>query len=602
MKKYNSTASTLYRIFFVFFIFFTVAFFILLLYYFFIHDTPPVLLPFVNSYIIITACITLIAYTPSIYLFTLVCTLSFLFAKMEDNNVLERSLAMKLYLKTLLRIMLIFALLSLVLFECVLPLLRLKQQNYTRETEIYTESLKEANELYLLSKTATEDTEHFYKRGIHTLHHALEIFPSDIEANYLLESYLLNKPTTHEPIIESSDTLQPVENINGFELLDLAKAAYKDGDFFSAHYFATTASDLLSPTTNEYQTSQNLIADTWSIIENGDTSTLKKEQELYQKKKAIYNAFLQGSYIKANTLIQELYHETKTYSDKQLASLKALTTEKLQSQVFFYTDLERAPALTKLNNFSLTIYGTQNPLYRIEAERIGYHIPKQSNKNLEPEFFLENVNLTKYSAMHTPLFSLTCENARIISRMSGSDETLVLQLTMVGETSRQPNKYPTVLSGNPSEPDLLFQILPIDMKTLIRGLESRFSPSHLSLSSLNSLCSVAPTFGLDRTKYNLEIIFRLLCPLVYILLALRIATISWNFRLDKKQLRFLHIASLPASFLLCVLFIEILSQLLRLLLKASYMYIGTFTLPVAVLLWVIFVILAARTFYRQAKM
>ena len=566
---------------------------------FFFLPVPNLLSDFVLRYKITNAFIFFIFMFPVLQTGSLLCIFSFLFPLMDDKNSLDRKTAMRLYLKHLMTVLTVILALNFLLFEGIAPSLKRKLKNYVTQSELYADSISEAVQLKGIRQL------HANKMAINAAKHALEIQPDSDNARALMEELaLINAELLAMQPPEEFVSALPTENLNAKALLNLALASMKRLDFFSAHYFASQATQFCLPESNEYKTAQSLVHKSWTAIQNGDESLQAENRALYEKKRAAYWAFLQGDYIRALDLFFEIKMTFKStdpnLNDAQVDCFLEAIKEKLKTRVFYYSDLERAAAFKRLSNFSFQIKHENHVLYELHASGLAYRQAKQNASDKNADIFLKDVTLTKFNHLNQIGWTMHADYVRVIPSPDNKTDVR-LQLTCMSADRSADDIFPEVLAGNVSQSDSLSHDIPISMQTFLLAPENQNNVRDMNLLTLYQLAKNSSRLNLTEGKFLHELVFRLLLPFLLFTVEIALASLAWNFRFDGYRFKVVYVLFIPAVFLLASVILEISMFILSVLVQFYIAKIPSLIFLCACATWVIFTVYYAVKFYRQAK-
>lgn len=598
MKKLKSSARTLYATFkhLPIFIILGLIFSFTLTYFF--SSTPQVLAEFTNSYKITKAFLVLISLFPTLQITAFLFSFSISFAKMDAENILSRNEAMLSYLKTLIVILMIVFFINICVFEFLNPMLKRSIKNIEAKSDIYTANIYKATELKDINDL------HATKMAINFIQHALNISPNSINARHILDELTIKqKKLLVETPNKPQKNFEPLDlNVNA--LLNLANTSLTKLDFFSAHYFASQALKMTTKDSTYYFDAKKILEEAWDAIENGDNTLDKKNRELYHKKLLAYSAFKDGLYLKA----YNLFYDIQKNLEKQDAYIKDIQVEyflhevknQLGNYVFYYEDLENAPAFKSLENFTFSISDGNHKLYEISLDGVAYQPAKHNSYRNYPEVYFENINVTKYNYVNQISWKLQADFARLVPSLSAEKNNSTLQLTMISTDRSRQDIFPKIILGNISEKDLLSQNLPISLETFLLALEKLNPLNYMDLVTLFKLSENAQTFRYNKFDFLQELAFRISFPLMLFILGIYIASIAWNFRFTSNT-KFWYIFTLPLIFILASVILEISVFTLSTLLNFYLKTFGASTFLFLFLTFFIFMIFASFHFYYQAK-
>lgn len=600
MKTEKSSAGMLYGIFRSLCIFALLALACSFVLGFFYFKAPELLAQFETPYKTTHSFVIFIRIFSVVQLGVFLFGFSLLFSKMDAENILERYQAMRAYLKTLCIILTVIFACNVLLTEFIKPLLQRKLKAMEDRTEVYAQALADARNFTMLQ------TAHAKRMGLNAAKNALEINPNSKEAQVILQELTLQQAAFLETEPKKPSKDLQTTNLNATALLNLANAAIKRRDFFSAHYFASQACRMSIENSAEHRRAAEMLQKAWHAIENGDDSLEEKNRALYEKKCAAYSALQSASYIKAFQLFSAIKEEIKaeddTLNDIQVNYFLNEIRTILHKKVFYYEDLEQAPPFKNMKHFVFQINNGEHKLYEIEIGSIAYRKAKANAPEKAADIYLKDLKLRKYNYLNQLSSELYSNYARLIPRLNDELKSFsTLQLSMMSDDRTMPDVFPEILSGYPSEHDILSQDLPISVENFLLALNGQTDAEQLDLATLRRLFKMSETFGFDTVTFSREMLLRISFPFLLFVLGIALASLSWNFRFDQNQFRFAYIIVVPLIFLLAAMILELSVFVTDIILNFYLTHGAHLSFLFALLSWMLAMIIYSLKFYRQAK-
>lgn len=338
---------------------------------------------------------------------------------------------------------------------------------------------------------------------------------------------------------EMSAAVEPVEHIKDLaqgreahELIGMAQKYFDQGDFFSAHYYATLAAQLDQNRTDAVR----LAARAWDKIASQDLTRMEKEKrELFEAKKRGYELFQQEDYLASYYHFLELRQSNP--KDADVERYLGRSRQQIAKVSFFLDEAEKIDPLPGAQG--LLFVNPQN-----DGSREIVSIAKMVSSS-EGTFFkdIEVVRFTEKGLVHhfqAPYGKLNESEppAAAAGPKARQHKTDVL-LHGIERESRERESLPKYLFGSsrPRNKELAY-LLPLAPRreelTVLRP--PRSSPAESGFFEALSLLTLWQTrenigrYGQIEALFSLEVLMRILLPFAFLNLCLLAVGIGWSYR------------------------------------------------------------------------
>lgn len=298
----------------------------------------------------------------------------------------------------------------------------------------------------------------------------------------------------------------PAEDANA--LIEKAREYLAREDFFSAHYYATQAGRL-DPSRGE---PKRIAAQAWEKIGSlQETLADQEAKRLFQRKREGYTAFLNGDFIKAYYLFQEL--KAGYPADADIATYAARSREKIEEQSFFIEDVEGSASLP---GPSRLLFVNDSGSGAREIVYLGKMV------GTDEGVFFYNIEALRFQLTGGLIAHYRAPYGKLIGD----------SIHMVGISRNGPQREtrPVLLAGSPGGgADPLLRLTPTleELKALRVGGPRADS---LDLGLLLKMRGRMGAYGLIPQAVELEIIMRMAKLFSFLVLCFFSVSLGWSFR------------------------------------------------------------------------
>ncbi|UTC78750.1 hypothetical protein E4O04_12395 [Treponema sp. OMZ 799] len=568
-------------------------------YVFFLPIKETVLPAFLFSWKIRESILLFIFYFPFIYTSALIFAYPIIFGKFGPAKMERRSPNMIRFLQHFFIFSLAVLSLYVILAEAVKPILMESQSRSVSQTLTYREYNKLAKEAY---------TRNDYNQAGDHIGRALNIWPQSEEAMKLNEKIKIAKEKNSIDTAGSvlGKTIQTEDNINNMSAeaaLKRAERAALSFDFYTAHYYAKLAVQAFRDEDPLRVDAENLAVRAWAEVEKGLASYKDAPSiALYKSKKAAYEALQSGDYIRAYYSFLQIDSSMRASNsdqkDPEVERFLSLSRLELEKNVFFTDELKNIPNFIMRGDIRFTL---AEQTY--EYSEIKIHGISHGSSTLRNEIYLMNVVYTRLGVSNAEKWSIMIPYAKLVEVVDNEGKNrLMLQICSVDRYSEEKNVYPKVLAGELPRENLHNILLPMTMPDFILIEKSVSGPSTMKISDLYYFSLISEKYGLKKEAYLSEVLYRLIEPLLLLIVSLLVLILAWRFRvLPGRRLNKRLFLFSPLCPFLSYIIMETFRYIFKLqiaffvCLTPRYVSLIVFSLPVISLIFLIITLLYQRS-------
>ena len=539
-----------------------------------------------------------IFYFPFIYTSALIFAYPIIFGKFGPAKMQRRSSAMIRFIQHFFIFSLAVLSFYVVLAEAVKPILMEYQSRSVYQALTHKEYTKLAKEAY--------DRNDYSQAGDH-IGRALSIWPQSEDAMKLNE---MIKIAGEKLSLDKTDSVLR-KNISEEDNISMtAEAALKRAemaalafDFYTAHYYAKLAMQTFQDGNPLKIDAENLAVRAWAEVEKGLASYKDAPSiALYKSKKAAYETLQRGDYIKAYYSFLQIDSSMRASNpdkkDPEVERFLNLSRVELEKNVFFTDELKNIPNFIMRGDISFTVGEHSH-----ECAVIKIHGISHGSSTLRNEIYLMNVLYTRLGISNAEKWSIIIPYAKLIEVVDDEGKNrLMLQICSVDRYSEENTVYPKVLSGELPRENAHNILLPMTMTDFILIEKSISGPSAMKISDLYYFSLIAEKYGLKKEAYLSEVLYRLIEPLLLLIVSLLVLILAWRFRVSpgRRLNKRLFLFSPLCPFLSYIL-METLRYIFKLqiaffvCLTPRYVSLIVFGLPVIALIFLIITLVYQRS-------
>lgn len=475
---------------------------------------------------------------------------------------------------------------------------------------------------------------------------ATAIDPNDPVANHVLKRALdaVELARDRERRMDSAIYLTPVQeekplhakdhSYSVSELVQLAKKAVAEENWFNAHYWANLAVEACSGTDTNFPQATEIASLAWNKLNRPSPYERESVNEYYAKKKEAYNALNAGDSLRAYYIFHSLSGEYT--SDPDLLRFETLAREDVEGQFFFTDEVESIPQMANSHNIYFTL---ESP----DGGRMIFFIKHAMSMRRDGGLvrYLDDVTMVQYTragdfvrSMHVPAAKVIFQSVSafdktyleengilkewknvpllILQSVDRNTEGLVNKPVYSYEETGLPEKYMEQLGfrvmgknvtvestsvasapktswrGKMSEPNIL--VLPMPYADFALLTDASLGPASMNLVALSDFITKSTRYGFAEELFTENFLCRLLYPLFMLVLCLVCAIVGWNYRIedDKILFRFIWLLFIP---LLSVVVFVALEFLVYFFNVVNFVIVGGFGTSALAVAFVIYLVL-----------
>lgn len=560
--------------------------------YAFLWPIKETLLPnFLFSWKITKSILRFIFYSPFIYASSLIFGYSIIFGKFGPIKMERRSPDMIRFIQHFFILSLVVLSLYIVLAEVVKPILMEKQALYISQTLTYKEYTKLAKEAYKRND---------YSQAGEHITRALSIWPKSEEAMKLDEKITIAREKlaldkNDSVFLKTSQKTSGVDNMTPEAALKKAKASVLSLDFYTAHYYAKLAVQTFEDENPLRLEAENIAKNSWKQIEKGLSSYQDAPLiEIYQNKRAAYEALQNGNYIKAYysflQIDSTLRYLDADQKDPELERFLNFSRIELQKNVFFTDELKNIPNFLIKGDINFKIAEGSD-----EYAKIKIHGTSHCVSNSRDEIYLMNTFYTRLGKSDTEEWKIFIPYSKLIEVVDKKGKTkLMLQICSVDRYSEKKTRFPKVLAGElpmENEHNILLPMTMADFHSIEKAVRG---PAGMKISDLYYFSLIGKKYGLKKEVYLSEVLYRLTEPILLLIVSLIIIILAWRFRFSpEKRFKKRQFIFFPLFPFLSYILVEIARYIFKLqiaffvVLTPKYVSLIIFSVPLIFLILLI---------------
>lgn len=447
----------------------------------------------------------------------------------------------------------------------------------------------------------------------------LKINPSSPDGKKLIDKSeavlkAIKKIQPEKPSAKTARELHLNDEISGetvTSLIQKSREAAEKGRWFESHYFAQLASTAGSDRDINIKEARRLASQAWNVLQTVSPAEKTSDQRLFAKKRSAYKALSEGDCIEAYYQFMEISRQDIEWaSDPDVTEFLEIARSRVEKQCFF---IDETYSLQSFENYLNVYFTVKRPTGYTDVVYIRGITPVYDSGGMVQ--YLRGLTITTFARNGSFVRSVSVPYAKMLSVAADSfDENMRTQLSLPKNAERVPYillksldrngrgnailpKYEYAeppRSKNAGEPT--FAVLGMSTEDFFVACEHSPGMESISLNTLLKSAGKADSFGWSKEVTGAAMIKRITYPLIMCALLLFIASLAWNFRLQKGQIfKFVWVFVIPVCTLATEAFIQIILAVGGLF---NFMFIsvaGNSALLLAVGIWT--VILFLTSFY-----
>ncbi|MCR5724866.1 MAG: hypothetical protein K6G80_07270 [Treponema sp.] len=453
-------------------------------------------------------------------------------------------------------------------------------------------------------------SEHYYAQGNDALAHeyaksALKIDPANKIAAAMIENTEKNlrqiKPMVGLPGKETDEAAyasREVQNETVTSLIEKSKAAAKEDNWFTAHYYAQLAVSIGTTQDVNYNDARHLAADAWNHLRNPRMEQKNEVWDFYLAKRTAYFALMQGDSIEAYYQFLELSKKmSQTLKDPDVEYFLQIALGRIEADYFFIDETLAVERYESAQNIYFTIphaQGGRDVVFIRGMTRV-----KNTGGLLT---FLRGFTMYTYGADGRLIRSIFTPYAKMVAEpVAACSRELVkafdLRDSYVLVPALQLKSIEREFRGTANEPEYVwadfvaesdrtpynYLVLSMPFSEFLTACDISLGPDRMNLPSLMKVCQTVDDFGFSSEIFTTALVRRLLYPLLLLILFVFCASFAWNYRLSQDQLfKFKWIFVLPFASFLLYLILEALLFMVSIVCYALVAVSGELALVIAV--------------------
>jgi len=480
------------------------------------------------------------------------------------------------------------------------PIAERKQKNMSEITENYTDYLE-------LARYYTAQEEYSYAKFY--IDNALALRPRAEEALSLSDEIGIYYSSIKKELPETEKAeytgLIAGEDDVGYSvavLVDEARKAFTSQEYFSAHYYASLALQMAPSDNGNIDAAKQLASDAWNMLGENPSGLDKKSVGIFEKKKEGYFALVNGDFEKAYYIFTDL--RSNYPLDLDIQRYHSIAFEKMNTKYFFIDETENLQLFEQYRDIyfsNIRMDGGKDVIYIKGCTAI-----KKTGSFIQ---YLRDFSLFSFDSEGSLLYSFTVPYAKMSALpLEYTDSGFQEYMNSLGEKKIVPyillesadrvsdgRFISPVFSNNDTgtAAHLNHYVLSLPYSDFVQICESSSGADVMPLMTLFQFAGKASLYGFSTEVYFQSLISRLTYPLILLIVFILTASLSWNYRLNSTLLfKFIWLFTLPFFTFIAYIILDTVLYLINLLYYVLFAFIGTLSLPVAVIVLIVFIFLS----------
>ncbi len=435
---------------------------------------------------------------------------------------------------------------------------------------------------------------------------ALALYPESQEAHTLKELY---ERTPAEIAVETLEYFPEFEIVNQEDefstaatvltMLEKAREAFKNNNYFDAHYYAFIGLELGGDNNPNSQELQMISLDSWNLLQTWSGFESTDDMKVFELKREGYAALVEGDALKAYYTFLDLYNVIPY--DPDVMRYFELSKNALLNEYFFIDETVDLAHFEKAKNVSFSVSRSDGLFYTV-------HIGGVSNVRIAGNIvkYLRNYSCELQEANGTVLQSFSVPYVKLIGQplasfndnvsavLNLSEEALVprLLLMSVDRNTKGIVSAPSFTVGGADRLDDSLTLLPMSLEDFELILDASAGPQYINLASLLTFIPKAEQFGFSELVYSSFFLHRISYAFLWFSIFLFLAIQAWNFRLEDNSIfRFYWIIIVPIFTFVAEAIRQLISYGMSLISLALARVDGSWQIPTTLAVFVLLIIM-----------
>ena len=552
------------------------------------------------EYKVYSVLILFFTFLPSILISAFLIGYSWAFGRNSPNRVERFSSVFIEFIKSIFVVGIVCIGICVASAEFFSPMVQRKQANMSEITENYSDYLE-------LARYYTAQEEYSYAKFY--IDNALILRPKAEEALSLSDEigiyYSSIKKETPEPEKGENKIKSGASGDVGYSvstLVDEARKSFKMQEYFNAHYYASLALQIAPSDNGNIDAAKQLAAEAWNMLSENPSGLDENSISIFEKKKQGYFALVNGDFEKAYYIFTSL---KQTYPlDLDIQRYHGIAFEKMNTKYFFIDETENLQLFEQYRDIyfsNIRIDGGKDVIYIKGCTAI-----KKTGSFIQ---YLRDFSLFSFDSEGSLVYSFTVPYAKMSALpLEYTDSGFQEYMNSLGEKKIVPyillesadrvsdgRFISPVFSHNDgdSAAHLNHYVLSLPYNDFVQICESSSGADVMPLMTLFQFAGKASLYGFSTEVYFQSLISRLTYPLILLIVFILTASLSWNYRLNSTLLfKFIWLFTLPFFTFIAYIIFDTVLYLINLLYYVLFAFIGTLSLPVAVIVLIVFIFLS----------
>ncbi|WP_407428380.1 hypothetical protein [Treponema sp.] len=567
----------------------------------------PVLIPGEeNTYIFIRGFLFFCKFLPSLIFSAFVIGCAIAYGKDAEKAKIKYSpLIMSHFKKTMIASIMIVLGIS-VISEVFVPIFEQQQTKAKIKPMLFSEFMNLSRE--------------YYEKGNMNLafeysYNALLLNPKDRDALEIKEKseaglkslkMILDRPE------EPKFVFTPAKETKGetiTSLINKAKAAMENENWFDAHYYAYLAVEVGNKKDINLDEANRLASEAWNHLFSPTALKSTTEQELFKRKREAYKTLIRGDNVEGYYQFVDIAAFSDVAArDPDVAKFLEIAQQRVEEQCFFVEEVENLRRFEAYNNIYFAIShedGSRDIVYIRGITPV-----KNSGRMIQ---YLRGFTMFTYSAegrfqrsIFVPYVKMLSESCSTFDEESkeqfGIKDSFknvpFLMMESVSKTGRTGRVFPVY----EYDADYAKEHTPYLNNYFVLGLpysdfnlicDTGAGSVRMSLLALIKFLPKAKEYGYSYEVYNSDFVFRISYPLLALICCIFMACMAWNYRLKNSQLfKFKWIVVMPVLTILLYFILECSLYVFRMFSYALVIMLGgaAVFVTLALLILILFIV------------
>ena len=536
----------------------------------------------VFGYRILTGAELFIKYFPAVIITGYIVAFAVYFGRNSEGSVTRFSAQMIKRFKYVMISTIMIASLLTVNTEIFGNLIKMKKTQIVNQPKIVNEYVKVGNNLFRNG---------YYERALRYADAALKLNPNHTGAVTLkdMADVEINRAQTSDirsKLYKSVEDAEKVDRVN----IDAAQIAtvynyylksseaYKNEEWFNAHYYAELGIKLATPKDPNYETLKQISTAAWNNLEECHKMSKTEDQKLFEKKYQGYLALVENDDLKAYYIFRELYQTSRELqSDPDVVFYMEIAEDRINQRSFFIDETFELESFENANDVYFSYEYADGSVDIIYCK--GLTIVEETGNTIQ---YLRDLTITSidrtgnwFRTMNVPYAKVLPVSVKSLNdttkQILGIDDDLEFMpyfiLKSVGREKPNTEIFPeyTYANGETAKsPEYL--LLPISYEDFLLLENSTHTPETIPIFKLYKLAFSAANYGYSTEVFSQVLMNRLYFPLWIIIIFVMLATFAWHNRIDPNEyFKMTWVLAFPLFFIASVYFYKAMLFVFKLL-------------------------------------